>query len=278
MKNLEVEQKTNLKSGKSKDKKKEIETKKGRKLKKEKILMKNKLAIVYFDVVPFMKEKQRRKKNKERDQNKEPKESKKQRQEGRKKEHKKRERQRKRNTKRGRPKKAKGERKRNTENKQKMPFSRGKTRFFLWNNQKNKKNKKSGGFRAKWGGQKNKKTKKKKKQTKKNPKKKPAKIPKNELFSYQSNFSFFLGWLFKISIFWHLGPKSLNTKSTIKIGVSGPFFLKSSCVSRNGRFWTKKPKIYKFQLSFFLPIFFSFKNTKTQKSTETPIFTVFLLT
>ena len=38
--------------------------------------MKKKLAIEYFDVVPFMKENQRRKKNKERDPNKEPKESK----------------------------------------------------------------------------------------------------------------------------------------------------------------------------------------------------------
>ena len=35
--------------------------------------MKKKLAIEYFDVVPFMKENQRRKQNKERDPNKEPK-------------------------------------------------------------------------------------------------------------------------------------------------------------------------------------------------------------
>ena len=38
--------------------------------------MKKKLAIDFFDVVPFMKEKQRRKKKTERDKNKEPKESK----------------------------------------------------------------------------------------------------------------------------------------------------------------------------------------------------------
>ena len=105
--------------------------------------MKKKLAIEYFDVVPFMKENQRRKKNKESDPNKEPKESKKQRQEGIKKEKKKRERQGKRNRKRGRSKKAKGERKRNTENNQRMPFSRGKTRFFLYEkNPKTKKKKK----------------------------------------------------------------------------------------------------------------------------------------
>ena len=39
--------------------------------KKDKILMKKKLAIEYFDVVPFMKQKHRRKKRKERDTNKE---------------------------------------------------------------------------------------------------------------------------------------------------------------------------------------------------------------
>ena len=47
--------------------------------------MKNNFVIEYFDVVPFMKQKQRRTKRKERDKNKEPKESKKERQEGRKK-------------------------------------------------------------------------------------------------------------------------------------------------------------------------------------------------
>ena len=40
-----LNRKHNLKSGKSKDKKKELEPKKGRKLNKEKILMKKKLAI-----------------------------------------------------------------------------------------------------------------------------------------------------------------------------------------------------------------------------------------
>ena len=46
--------------------------------------MKKSFAIEYFDIVPFMKQKQRRQKKKEREKNKEPKESKK-RQEGRKK-------------------------------------------------------------------------------------------------------------------------------------------------------------------------------------------------
>ena len=57
--------------------------------------MKQKVAIECFDVVPVMKQTQRRKKRKEREKNKESKESKKERQEGRKKIT--RERQRKRN-------------------------------------------------------------------------------------------------------------------------------------------------------------------------------------
>ena len=56
-----LNKKHNLKSGKSKDKKNEIETKKGRKLKKEKRFQKEKLAIEYFDVVPFMKENPKKK-------------------------------------------------------------------------------------------------------------------------------------------------------------------------------------------------------------------------
>ena len=119
-----------------------------------------------------------------------------------------------------------------------------------------------------------KKKQKKKKKKKKKPPKKTAKTPKNS-FSVISQFFPFLGWLLKISLFLHLGPESLNLKNTIKIGVSGPFFLKSSCVSRNGRFWTKKPKIYKFQLSFFFAYFLLFQQPKTQKSAETPIFIVF---
>ena len=61
--------------------------------KKKRNIDEEKLAIEFFHVVPFMKEKQRRQKKKERDKNKEPKDSKKQRQEGRKKEKKIKERQ-----------------------------------------------------------------------------------------------------------------------------------------------------------------------------------------
>ena len=90
-----LNKKHNLKSRKSKDKKKGFERKsKTGNQTTEKILMKKNFAIEYFDVVPFMKQKQRRKIMKERDKNKEPKESKKERQEGRKKDKNKRERER----------------------------------------------------------------------------------------------------------------------------------------------------------------------------------------
>ena len=45
--------------------------------------------------------------------------------------------------KKGRPKKVKGERKRNIENKQKMPFSRGKTGSCLFKNKERKAKKKN---------------------------------------------------------------------------------------------------------------------------------------
>ena len=123
---------------------------------------------------------------------------------------------------------------------------------------------------------------KKKKQTKE-PEKKEKKDDqkkqqqKHQKMAFQLSVKFFLffRWLFKISLFWHLGPESLNPQNTIKIGVSSDFFLETSCVSRNGRFWTKKTKIYKFQLSFFLGYFLLFQKQKTQKSAETPIFIVF---
>ena len=54
--------------------------------KKEKILMKKNVAIESFDVVPFMKQKQRRKKRKEREKKRKKNKAKKERQEGKKKE------------------------------------------------------------------------------------------------------------------------------------------------------------------------------------------------
>ena len=82
-----LNRKHNLKSGKSKDKKKGFETEKqDRKPKERENISGKNIAIEYFDVFLFMKQKQWRKKRKERDKNKKQKESKKERQEGRKKE------------------------------------------------------------------------------------------------------------------------------------------------------------------------------------------------
>ena len=103
-----------------------------------------------------------------------------------------------------------------------------------------------------------------KKSQKRKPKKKQQKYQKIA-FQLSVNFFLFLGWLFKNSLFLHLGPKKLNPKNTIKIEVLGPFFLKSCCASRNGHFWTKKPKICKFQLSFFFGLFSSLSTTENTK-------------
>ena len=129
-----LNRKHNLKSGKSKDKKKELETKKGRKLKKEKWFQKKKTCNLIFWCCSFherkakKKEKERKKETKTRNQKKAKNKDQK---EERKKRRKKRDRERE-TGKAGGSKQAKGERKRNTENKQKMPFSGAKTRFFLY--------------------------------------------------------------------------------------------------------------------------------------------------
>ena len=60
--NIDAEQKHNLKSGKNKDKKKGIS-----KRKQDRRIDEKSFAIESFDVVPFVKQKQRTQKNKERD-------------------------------------------------------------------------------------------------------------------------------------------------------------------------------------------------------------------
>ena len=97
--------------------------------------------------------------------------------------------------------------------------------------------------------------KEKKKQTKKQKTPKNTKIPKKELFSYQSFFFFFLVGVqnFPFLTTW---PKNAHPKNTIKIGVSATHFLQNSFESRNGHFWTKKKnEIQKFQLSFVFVLF-----------------------
>ena len=106
----------------------------------------------------------------------------------------------------------------------------------------------------------------KKQQKKKNKKrKKKQEKPKNTkkwAFQLSVKIFFFFGWVSKISLYWQLGPKSAHPKNTIKIGVSGPLFLENRCASRNGHFWTKKPKFINSSYHFFLPVFFSFNNRK----------------
>ena len=128
-------------------------------------------------------------------------------------------------------------------------------------NKKHKKKKKT-----KKNKQKNQKKKKEKKEDQKNNSKNTTKW----LFSYQSNFSFFLV-AFQNFPFLTSWPRKPEPPKHYKNRGFKCFFLETSCVSRNGRFWTKKTKIYKFQLSFFWPIFFSFKNKK-HKNQLKPLF------
>ena len=127
--------------------------------------------------------------------------------------------------------------------------------------QTNKKQEREGGFRAKWGGQKQKKHKKK------------HKNPKNELFSYQSIFSFF-GGCPKFPFFDNLAQKNAHSKNTIKIGVSAKHFLKNRSASQNGHFGTKKTKP-EIPIIIFWGLFFSSSTRKTQESAEIPMFIVF---
>ena len=206
-----------------------------------------------------MKERQRRKKKKERDKNKEPKESKKERQEGRKKEKKTSERQRKRNRKRGRPKKAKGERKRNTENKQKNALFWGKSKVvFCIKEPKKTKNKTT-------------KTNKEGLGSGEEPNKKQQKYQK---IAFQLPVKFFFFWVgVQISFFLTTWPKKRSPPKHYKNRGFRPFFWKADMRHKTAIFGPKNQN-HKIQLSFFLPIFFSFDNQKP-KFAETPIFILF---
>ena len=129
--------------------------------------------------------------------------------------------------------------------KQKMPFLKGETRFFYSEAKKEETKKIKTNKKTK---QTPKKT--KKKNTKKREKKN-TKIPKNELFNYQSIFSKnFVGvQKFPFLTTW---PKKCARINTIKIEVSAKHFLKNRCASRNGHFWTKNTTFRKFQFCFFL--------------------------
>ena len=113
-----------------------------------------------------------------------------------------------------------------------------------------------------------KKQRKQKKKQKKRKKKKPKKNSKNTqklAFQLSVKFFFFFGWLFKISLFGHLGPESAHPKNTIKIGVSGPFFWKADVRHETAIFGPKKPKFINFSYHFFC-LFSSLPTTKNPQN------------
>ena len=186
----------------------------------------------------------RRPKKRERDKNKESKEQ----QDGRKKEKNKREIE-KEKVKKGEARKAKEKERETLKNNQKCPFLGGKRGFFYQS--KEKKDKKTS---------KNKQNEIRKKQKHRNtpPPKSFSIISKNCLFLVGvQNFPFLTTW-----------SKKRTPKKTIAIRVSATHFLKNGYASRNGHFWTKKPKTRNSSYHF---LFFSSFNNKTQKHLK-PLF------
>ena len=111
---------------------------------------------------------------------------------------------------------------------------------------------------------------KKWKKIKQRKKSKNHKNAPKRAFQLSVIFSFF--WrVSKISLFWRLGQKSAHPKNTIKIGVSATHFVESSSESRNGHFWTKKPKSRNSSYHFLLP-FSSLTTTKNTKVSWNPYF------
>ena len=238
--------------------------------KNEKGLMNKNFGIEYFDVALFMKQKQRRNKKKERDKNKEPKESKKERQEGRKKEERKREAEKKK-VEKGEAKKGQGERKGNTQKYRKNGLLGGKQVFVKDKERKGEKKQKS---KQKNNQKTNKEgsgpphltLKPSKETTKKKNKKTKQNNRNNKTFSKMSfsvirqNF-LFLGGCPKFPFFDNLAQKTRTQKHCKNRGSSLLFFEKKICVTKRP-FLDQKTQIQKFQLSFFLPTFFSFNNKK----------------
>ena len=156
--------------------------------------------------------------------------------------------------KKGEARKGQGERKGNTQNKQINALFGGKQGFFLFKKRKNKKTKET--------------------KHKKQPKK-TEKILKNELFSYQSNVSFFGGGCPKFPFLTTWPKKRARPKTLLQIGVSADFFENNICVTKRPFLDQKKNQIQKFQLSVFFAYFLRFQQQKAQKVVKTPIFIVF---
>ena len=110
---------------------------------------------------------------------------------------------------------------------------------------------------------------KKQQNIKKNKKKKNQNILKNELFSYQSNFSFFCGWVSKISLFDNLAQKA-RTLKTLKIWVSANFSWRKHMRHETAIFGPKKQNPEIPVIIFCL--FSSLSTTRNTKNCWTPYF------
>ena len=117
-------------------------------------------------------------------------------------------------------------------------------------------------------------TKKQKKKKNQERKRKKHKNTKKRAFQLSVKIFFFLTGYPKIAFFDTLAQKTRTQKHYKNRGFS-LFFWKKVMRHETAIFGQKKTQIQKFQLSFFFLPFFSFKNKKTQKSAETPIFIVF---
>ena len=103
-----------------------------------------------------------------------------------------------------------------------------------------------------------------KKQNQKNKHKKEKKHKKYQKLAFQVSVKFsFFWWVSKISFFDTLTQKRVPKKHYTNRGFS-TVFLKNRCASRNGHFWTKKPKTRDSSYHLFLP-FSSLSTTNNNK-------------
>ena len=120
-----------------------------------------------------------------------------------------------------------------------------------------------------------KKPKKTKKQTKKTKNERKSKKRKNtKKRAFQLSVNFFGGGGVQKLPFLTTWPRKRAPPKHYKNRGFSLFFFEKSYASRNGHFWTKKPKSRNSSYNFFLP-FFLFQQQKTPKLAETHIFVVF---
>ena len=106
-------------------------------------------------------------------------------------------------------------------------------------------------------------------------KKKGKRTRQTKKWAFQlSVMIFFFGGVSRNSFFLTTWPRKRAPPKHYKIGVSAYQFLKNSYGSRNGHFWTKKPKSRNSSYHFFW-LFSSLSITKNTKICWNPIFIVF---